>query len=206
MPRMNVPVIEKDLSLDTISPAPTPKTSSRSLFFYFILALGFALIIRFFVAAPYLVDGASMDPTFHDGNYLVVDRITYTLENPSRGDVIVFGLPGTPSKSLIKRVIGLPNEKVIITPEGITIENAANPDGFLLDEPYLDPTNLGGRNDMQITLGADEYFVMGDNRHVSSDSRIWGPLPRENIVGRAFLRLFPFDRIGVLPGEAKFEE
>lgn len=180
--------------------------SSPSLFYYVVIALGLALFIRFFIAAPYMVSGASMDPTFHDLHYLIVDRITYTLESPQRGDVIVFDLPTNPSKSLIKRIIGLPGETVIIKKGVVTIQNEAHPTGFTLREPYIDPKNFSTAGDTRVSLDEGQYFVMGDNRAVSADSRIWGPLPRENIVGRAYLRLYPFDSIGVLPGKARYEE
>lgn len=200
---MNDPVMQKDPSLDT---APTNSSSSRSLVLYTVIALGLALFIRFFIAAPYLVDGASMEPTFYNAHYLVVDRVSYELGDPARGDVMVFDLPENPSKSLIKRAIGLPGETVILKTDSITIQNAEHPEGFVLDEPYLDPINRTGIVELKVTLGEDEYFVLGDNRRVSSDSRVWGTLPRENIVGRVFLRLFPFNTIGVFPGEARYLE
>ena len=200
---MNDPVMQKDSSPDALT---QNSSSSRSLLLYTVVALGLALFIRFFIASPYVVSGASMDPTFDDWHYLIIDRVSYELGEPSRGDVIVFDLPGNTSKSLIKRVIGLPGETVSIAGNTVRIENAEHPDGFVLDEPYLDPDNLGGADNVRATLEADRYFVLGDNRHVSADSRIWGELPRELIVGRVFLRLYPFDRIGVLPGEARYQE
>ena len=196
------PVMQKNPSLDTVT---TNTASSRSLLLYTVVALGLALFIRFFIAAPYVVSGASMDPTFHDWHYLIIDRISYEFEEPQRGDVIVFDLPDNPAKSLIKRVIGLPGETIILKGDSVTIQNAEQ-QRFTLDEPYLDPANLSGSNDMRITLGPDQYFVLGDNRHVSADSRIWGALSREYIVGRAFLRLYPFDRVDILPGEARYGE
>ncbi len=200
---MNDPLMQKNSSLDASTESPS---SSRPLLFYTVIALGLALFIRFFIAAPFVVSGASMDPTFDDWQYLIIDRVSYELGEPQRGDVIVFDLPENPSKSLIKRVIGLPGETVVITGNTVRIRNTENPNGFVLDEPYLDPENLGGANNIESTLGPNQYFVLGDNRHVSADSRIWGKLPREFIVGRAFLRLYPFDHIGVLPGEARYGE
>lgn len=188
-----------DQSRDT-SPQSTP------LLYYVVVALAVALTIRFFIAAPYMVSGASMEPTFFDLHYLIVDRVTYKLENPSRGDVIVFDLPENPSKSLIKRVIGLPGETINVKKGKVTITNEAHPKGFVLNEPYIDPENLSEMGDTRVTLEENQYFVMGDNRAVSADSRIWGPLPRENIVGRALLRLYPFDHIDVLPGVATYQE
>lgn len=185
-----------------------PRTSHVSLFGYTALALGLALFIRFFIAAPYVVSGASMEPNFTDWNYLIVDRLSYDLTNPQRGDVIVFDLPENTARALIKRVIGLPGETVKLsgTAPTVTIINAAHPNGFTLDEPYLSPEDLGGASDMQVTLGPDEYFVLGDNRKVSADSRLWGLLPRQDIVGRVFVRLYPFNEITLLPAESRYTE
>ncbi len=183
---------------------PRP-ASSRSVFLYTVLALGAALFIRFFVAAPYVVQGASMDPTFDDWHYLIIDRVSYDFADPMRGDVVVFDLPSNTSRALIKRLIGLPGDTVSIQHNAVTIQNAEHPEGFTLDEPYLSPQNLGGFGDTHVTLGENEYFVLGDNRKVSSDSRVWGVLPREDIVGRVLVRLFPIDRIGLFPGEARYE-
>jgi signal peptidase I len=182
----------------------TRNSSQRSLVAYTILAIGLALVIRFFVAAPYIVSGSSMEPTFFNLHYLIVDRLSYDFESPQRGDVIVFDLPQDTSRALIKRVIGLPGETVVITGNAVTVINAANPQGITLSEPYLDPQDLGGASNIRVTLGADEFFVLGDNRKVSADSRLWGTLPRSDIVGRVFLRLFPFTKLGVLPGEARY--
>ena len=197
---MNDPLMQENPSLD-----PQP-VSNRSIVAYTLLALGVALFIRFFVAAPYVVQGASMEPTFDNWHYLIIDRVSYDLESPQRGDIIVFDLPQDTGRSLIKRVIGLPGETVIIAGNDVRIINKENPDGFTLSEPYLDPQNLGGPTNMKVTLGADEFFVLGDNRRVSADSRIWGILPRKDIVGRVFLRLFPLSAISVLPGEARYSQ
>jgi signal peptidase I len=108
---------------------------------------------------------------------------------------------------LIKRVIGLPGETVEISGEAptVTIINSEYPQGFILEEPYLSPENLGGASNMKVTLGPDQYFVLGDNRKVSADSRLWGILPRKDIVGRVLLRLFPFNAIGLLPGKETYQ-
>jgi signal peptidase I len=194
----------------THSSAPTmpahDDSSPKSLIIYTIVALGLAFFIRFFIAAPYVVSGASMVPTFFDYHYLIIDRVTYGFEEPERGDVIVLDLPQDTSRALIKRVIGLPGETVSLSGGSVTIINAEHPDGFVLNETYVDPQNLGGPTDMKMELGPDQYFVLGDNRKVSADSRSWGVLPREDIVGRAFLRLFPFNQIGIFPGEARYDD
>lgn len=183
------------------------ETSSKgSLVVYTIAALGLAIFIRFVVAAPYIVSGASMENTFQDFNYLIVDRLSYDFGDPRRGDVIVFDLPQESGRALIKRVIGLPGETVILNGTTVTIVNDANPEGFTLSEPYLSPENVGGASNMRITLAPDQFFVLGDNRRVSADSRLWGALPREDIVGRVFLRLFPLNEVGILPGEVRYTQ
>jgi signal peptidase I len=200
MPGMSDPVTRET------SGSSTSNHPQSSLIGYTVVALGLALFIRFFIAAPYVVSGASMEPSFDNWHYLIIDRVSYDIGEPQRGDVIVFDLPQDSTRSLIKRIIGLPGETVILGTRGITIVNAAHPKGFTLEEPYLDPKNLGGENNMRVTLEENEFFVLGDNRRVSADSRLWGTLPREAIVGRAFARLYPLDKISFLPGEARYAE
>src|ERR1700683_5010178 len=146
--------------------------SYLSLAAYTLVALALAILIRIFVAAPFVVDGTSMLPTFQNWNYLIVDRISYDFEQPQRGDVVVLELPEDTSRDLIKRVIGLPGDTVIISGSKptITIVNAQYPNGFVLNEPYIDPANYGGPTNITVTLGADQYYVLGDNRDVSADS------------------------------------
>jgi signal peptidase I len=188
------------------TPPSAEKKSQGNILGYTVVALGLALFIRFFVAAPYVVSGASMEPSFFNWHYLIVDRLTYDFGEPKRGDVVVFDLEQEGGRSLIKRVIGLPGETVVLKGQSVTVINEAHPEGFTLDEPYLDQANLTGTNDMRVTLGEKEYFVLGDNRRVSADSRIWGTLERDAIVGRAFVRLYPLSEISILPGEARYQE
>lgn len=204
-----------------VSSVHPPRASGQGFAWYVLLALGLALFIRFFIAAPYVVSGASMENTFQNWDYLITDRISYQLEGPERGDVIVFCLPNTGEcslvkrlmnhewaapRTLIKRVIGLPGETVSVEGSSVSITNAAHPDGFELDEPYLTSEHRGGPSGITTTLGEGEYFVMGDNRRVSSDSRVWGILPQENIIGRVLVRLFPLSHVGVFPGDAEYSE
>lgn len=165
-----------------------------------IIALAIVVPIRMWIAQPFVVSGDSMFPTFHNGEYLIVDEISYIVGTPKRGDVVIFKYPNDPSRYFIKRIIGLPNEEVIIKNGEITIKNRENPDGFKLIEPYINEKFTITEN---YKVGAEEYFVMGDNRNRSSDSRSWGPLPRENMTGRAFLRLLPIKSISYLPGYYK---
>lgn len=180
--------------------------SSRTMFGYTVLAVGLALFIRFFIAAPYVVSGTSMEPTFYDWQYLIIDKLVYDLHSPERGDVIVFKLPQDNSRSLIKRVIGLPGETVRISGSKVTIITLDHGKELALSEPYIDPLDASTGDKLEVKLGAGEYFVLGDNRHVSADSRFWGKLPQSDISGRVDIRLFPLNTIGVFPGRARYAE
>ncbi len=169
-----------------------------------IIALIIVLPVRWFIAQPFIVSGASMQETFQDKEYLIVDQLSYRFHEPRRGDVIIFRYPNDPSKYFIKRIIALPGETISITGTSVKIQNAENPKGFKLDEPYAQ-TGEGNR-EQSLTLSEDEYFVMGDNRDHSSDSRTWGTLDRDAIVGRAFIRLLPPQRIDFMPGESQVNE
>lgn len=159
----------------------------------FLISLAIILPIRYFVAQPFIVSGSSMEPTFYTGQYLIINELSYHLGNPQRGDVIVFKYPKDTSQYFIKRVIGLPGETVKIENNQVIITNKDNPKGFALKEDYLpagDNTFPYGNN--TVTLGSGEYFVLGDNRLASSDSRFWGPVPSNDIIGKVFVRAFPF--------------
>ncbi len=162
-----------------------------------LVSIATVLVIRTYVAQPFVVSGSSMEPTFNTGEYLVVDQLSYRFNDPQRGDVIVFRYPEIPSKFFIKRIIGLPNESIKIEGDEIFIENDSH-DFKKITEPYIEYT----KNDfMEVTLDSDEYFVMGDNRLASLDSRSWGPLEKKYIMGRAFFRLFPINTLDVFPGK-----
>lgn len=178
----------------------------RLFIMYALFALGIALFVRFFIAAPYVVSGASMEPTFDNWDYLITDRVSYRLGEPERGDVVIFKLPEEESRTLIKRVVGLPGETITIQGGTITITNQEHPEGFTLSEPYLSQENVGAILPLNTTLKEGEYFVLGDNRRVSADSRVWGALPEKDIVGKVLVRLFPFSAIDILPGETRYQE
>lgn len=163
-----------------------------------LIALIVVFPIRYFIAQPFIVSGSSMDPTFHDGQYLIVDQLSYHFSKPLRGEVIVFKYPKDPSKYFIKRVIGIPGDTLTVDGDVVTIKNAANEQGFVLDEPYV--KHMQPNTTLTETLGAHEYFVMGDNRDASSDSRVWGVLQEDHIVGRSFVRLFPVADATFMPG------
>ena len=153
--------------------------------------------IRHFLIQPFYVKGASMEPNFHDSEYLIIDELSYELKTPKRGDIIVFRYPRNPQEFFIKRVIGLPGEKVQIQDGMVFITNSTNPNGIALDEPYLATgTKTYGLSDNDvITLGKDEYYVLGDNRNSSKDSRSFGPVNKSFIIGRVLLRGWPFDKV-----------
>lgn len=169
----------------------------REILTFVVLAIVIVVPIRLFVAQPFVVEGESMHPTFETGDYLIVDQLSYRLSDPKRGDVVVFRYPNNPSVFYIKRVIGLPGETVHII-KGKTSVTKTDGTELALDESYVVAEDATYSLDR--TLGPDQFFVMGDNRPKSSDSRSWGPLPREDLMGRAYIRLLPATQIGVLPG------
>lgn len=181
--------------------APIKNTNSQSfweLFRFALVAILIVIPIRIFIAQPFIVSGASMYPTFHNGDYLIVDEISYRLGEVKRNDVVIFRYPKDPKKFFIKRVIGLPNETVDIQGSQIIITNAENKEGFILEQPFVKNES---NNISHFELKDDEYFVMGDNRAQSSDSRFWGPVQSDLIIGKAFLRLLPLSKISLLPGK-----
>lgn len=155
-----------------------------------LIALVLVGLVRYFLFQPFFVQGASMEPTFEDGEYLIVDELSYYFRTANRGEVIVFKYPLDTSQYFIKRVVGLSGETVEIKNGEVKIYNKENPNGFLLKEKYL-PDNLQTLGDIKAKLGAGEYFVLGDNRSRSADSRRFGSVPKEDIVGKVFLRAWP---------------
>jgi signal peptidase I len=168
-----------------------------------VIALIIVIPVRLFIAQPFIVSGASMEDTFHNNEYLIVDQLSYHLHAPVRGDVVIFRYPRDPSKYFIKRVIGVPGDTITIEKSTVSIVNETHPQGLVLNEPYVASMKPGVT--IVEELGEREYFVMGDNRDESSDSRVWGVLQEENIVGRAFLRLFPPQHFDYLPGDSSDE-
>lgn len=161
-----------------------------------VFSLAIIIPIRYFLIQPFYVKGASMEPNFYDHEYLVIDEISYRLGEVQRGDVVVFKYPEDTKQYFIKRIIGLPGETIRIKEGKISIINKERPAGFFLDEnSYLPSVYTQG--DIDITLGPDEYYVLGDNRTASLDSRIFGSVGRSNIIGRAWIRGWPFSRAQV---------
>lgn len=209
-------MIEKDINRQSPETARTPEVSEGDqgvryhiweTLKFFLLAIIIVAPIRFFIAQPFIVQGESMDPTFASGQYLIIDELTYHFEDPQRGDVIVLRYPKDPKKFFIKRIIGLPGDTLTIKDGQISITNDRSEETLVLDEPYVTFEKTDSSDDRTITLLIDkenpnnnEYFVMGDNRARSLDSRSWGTLPERLIVGRTLVRLYPFDEITAFPG------
>ncbi len=165
-----------------------------------IIAFIIVVPLRIYIAEPFIVDGPSMNPTFATGQYLLVDRISYRFEDPKRNDVVIFRYPLDPKTFYIKRLIALPGETISVNGGKITIINKENPNGISVPAPYVEVGHETS-DTFKLTLGRTEYFVMGDNRSQSSDSRVWGPVDKKYIVGRPFLRLLPFTKISTFPGK-----
>lgn len=168
-----------------------------------VIALLIVIPIRTYVAQPFIVSGASMDPTFATDQYIIVDQLSYNFQNPKRDDVIIFKYPNDPKTYFIKRIIALPNETIMMDNGKVTIKNIDNPDGFILNEDSYITKDHRTSDTFTKTLGPTEYFVMGDNRPQSSDSRSWGVLNYNFIVGKPFIRLLPFSKISLFPGDIK---
>jgi signal peptidase I len=158
-----------------------------------------AFLLRFFVIQPFIVEGSSMEPNFHDNEYIIIDKLSYRMREPQRGEVIVFHPPNDPTQNYIKRILGLPGETVKIDNGDVYVNGAK------IDEAYLGGQNHHTEQINQrtpVTLGAGEYFVLGDNRMHSSDSREWGVLTKTNIEGRTWLVVFPLEEFKVVKAPA----
>lgn len=182
---------------ETDAPQKKQKHPVVEIVEFVLIALLIVVPVRMFIAQPFIVSGASMEDTFHNGEYLIVDQVSYRLDDPKRGDVIVFRYPNDPSKFFIKRIIGVPGDTITIEGNTVTL-TTVDGETTVLEEPYIKSMEEG--SNLTETLSEDEYFVMGDNRDRSSDSRVWGVLEEEKIIGKAFLRLFPFTKVELLPG------
>ena len=157
-----------------------------------ITAVAFAAVflIRSYIVQPFLVSGSSMVPNFSDGDYLLVDEITYRFRAPERGEVVVFRYPKDESVYFIKRIIGLPGEKIVIRDKQVIVFNDSYKEGFVLDEKYL-TNGIPFLGNAEFEVPSDSYFVLGDHRDQSFDSRSWGALSKNDIVGLAQFRLWP---------------
>ena len=159
-----------------------------------VIAIAAVFIVRTYLVQPFLVSGTSMYPNFQNGDYVLVDELTYRIRPPERGEVVVFHDPQDYSTYFIKRLIGLPGEKVTIASDTITVVNSTHPNGLVLDEAYI-PKGTVTSGSATYTLSSTTYLMLGDNRPFSYDSRAWGLLPAQNIVGLVRVRLWPLNAI-----------
>ncbi len=162
-----------------------------------VVILAIMVMIYLFVMSPQEINGASMEPNFHNGEFILTNKVLYRFQNPQRGDIVIFKSPRNKDIDYIKRIIGLPGETVLLK------DNTLWVNGQRVGEPYLDPGTpiFGGtylRENQPMVVPPGEYFVAGDNRTHSSDSREFGPIAKEDFIGKAFLRYWPFTKAGVI--------
>ena len=160
-----------------------------------LIAVVSVLIIRTFLVQPFLVSGASMEPNFHNGDYLLIDELSYRFREPERGEVIVFHYPNDEKYYYIKRIIGLPGEELEFKNGKITVFNEDFSKGMTLMEKYIPFYEETTSANQKIKVGENEYFVLGDNRDFSFDSRSWGAVKESEIIGAVRLRLWPFTKV-----------
>ncbi len=163
----------------------------------FVISMSIFIVVYLFLMQPHQVKGNSMFPTYHDGEYLMTDKVTYKFREPKRGDIVVFKAPVNEDFDFIKRVIAVPGDKILIKDGEVYVN------GEMLNEVYLpdEYDTRGGRflrEGVEADVPEGTYICIGDNRGHSSDSREWGPVPMENIVGRVFFRYWPFNRFGLV--------
>ena len=186
------------------SPFATVLEFVGELIHVIIISLAVIIPIRYFLIQPFYVKGASMEPSFHDHEYLIIDEISYRFNEPERGDIVVFRYPNDPQQFFIKRIIGLPEERVLIVDNQIRLFKPNDEEGQILNEDaYLESSTMTGNKD--VTLGKEEYFLMGDNRSASLDSRVFGAVPRDFIVGRVWFRGWPPKKIHFFTSDNVFE-
>jgi signal peptidase I len=193
------------LTTEEITHRPAPKEDfwsfTAELIKTAVIISFLAYAIRIFILQPFVVEGLSMYPQFKTSDYLLVDKVSYRVSKPQRGDIVVFKYPGDPSINYVKRIIGLPGEKVHIENGRVSILNTAHPSGELLAEPYVSAGNLTTTSTSpkaDYTVPDNNYFVLGDNRQASSDSREWGFLPNDDMIGRVLIQAFPLNRLAVI--------
>lgn len=162
-----------------------------------VVILAIMVMVYLFIMSPQEISGASMEPNFHNGEYILTNKIEYKLHEPQRGDVVIFKSPRNPDIDYIKRVIALPGEQVRVSRDTIYIN-----DKPLLESYIPSTTNTYGGSflteNQEFVVPKDKYFVLGDNRQHSSDSREFGPVGKEEFIGKALLRYWPFSEFGLI--------
>ncbi len=185
--------MEKEIMDQNQENKNTKKNALKSFFAYFIPLVALALLLRFFVFQPYVVSGESMVPNYHNGEYLIVQKIAALSHKYYRGDVVVLKNPENTREVFLKRVIGLPGEIIEIKKDQILISNNEHPGGYVLNEPYINTEIIGSiTNSQTYNLDNNHYFVMGDNRTNSIDSRSFGPIDKNLIIGKIWSQMPSF--------------
>jgi signal peptidase I len=165
-----------------------------------VFAVGFFFFVYLLILRPHKISGQSMMPNFQDREFLLTEKVTYYLRDPKRGDVVVFAPPSSDTDEFIKRVIGLPGERIMVKDGRVYIN------GNLLEENYIGGITTNGgsflKDGQEYTVPANQYFVLGDNRQNSSDSRYWGPITKKMVSGRAWVAYWPPSLAGVIPDPA----
>lgn len=199
-PQVTTEPVQETVPASEPEPTATPSIFSRikdfviELVHVVVISLAIIVPVRYFLIQPFYVKGASMEPNFLDHQYLIIDEISYRFNEPQRGEIVVFRYPNDPRQYFIKRIIGLPGERVRVAGGKVWVYNDRYPDGQALDEAeYLGGLATGGDRDDKI--GPGEYFLMGDNRPASLDSRVFGPVPRSFIVGKVWVRGWPPEKV-----------
>jgi signal peptidase I len=203
--------IEKDTEVeeDSVNKKSQPKIIMLNflkfifeLFKLVLIVIVLAAAIRYFLISPYQVDGSSMTPTLTDKDYLLVEKVNFIFRNPSRGDIVVFRYPLNTTINYVKRIIGVAGDKITIKDGNITVSNSQYPSGVVLQENYLSTSSktsvMGDSSEKSWVVSEGEFFVLGDNREHSDDSRSWGIVPKENILGKVWLEVYPREHFGIV--------
>ena len=164
-----------------------------------VVALALFVVVYLFLFQPHQVKGNSMYPNFHDGEYILTDKISYRLGLPKRGDVIVFKAPKNEEVDYIKRIIGLPGDEIKVSAGLVYINNKKLNEDYLPTD-YVTSSGSFLSEDAPVKITEGQYFVLGDNRNHSSDSREWGFVKKDEIIGKAFFRYWPVNRVGTVQG------
>lgn len=184
--------VERETNLAETARQPEGKKSTLGeILESVVVAVLLAAVIRLFILAPFYIPSGSMEPTLQIGDRIIVSKLAYRFGEPRRGDIVVFKYPLDPSRDFVKRLIGLPGETVALRNNHLYIN------GRLVTEDYL-PQDIHFADFGPVQVPPGYYLMLGDNRNNSDDSRVWGPLPRQNIVGKAILVYWPLERIGLL--------
>ncbi|MAF14252.1 MAG: signal peptidase I [Parcubacteria group bacterium] len=168
-----------------------------------VISLAIIIPVRYFIIKPFYVKGASMEPNFYDREYLIINEISYYFETPIRGDSVVFRYPYDPNQYFIKRIVAMPGEKIKISDGKVFITKSGQTEEVLLEEDYLLPA-MKTLGDVEVELALDEYYLLGDNRLASLDSRAFGPVKREYIIGKTLLRGWPLNQFGLVGNDLEY--